>query len=176
MQTPLQAPICLWAFNQETNDTANSHALISRLTLGVARGYRPISPLHDPPPKKKRKEKDKETRRTSQPPANKGGGTSRSPVRNPADTLLTRGHRWENRGCDPWDNIPTTPFALTRWAGPLLPPAVIWTIALSGGWLCPLGGGQSEGTWLLGLGGRVDHQWSPLGREPIFGKGFGEKY
>lgn len=36
MQTPLQAPVCLWEHNQETGDTANSQAWISH----PGRGWR----------------------------------------------------------------------------------------------------------------------------------------
>lgn len=98
MQTPLQAPICLWAYNQETNDMANSHTQISHPGSGSRlqayflhrlkqRQMAALQPLKD---------------RAS----NKGGGRSWAHItrdRNPADTLLTWGHRWKNRGWDPWD-------------------------------------------------------------------------
>lgn len=142
MQTPLLAPICLWAQNQEASDTRFP-------TLGEAGGCRSI---HTPP---RNKALTKRNGCTSQllkaQTSDKGGGRSFVHIthdRTPADTLLTWGHRCENGGHNPWELL--TPLCLDT-------PSLLWPNALSSvhcrDEVMIFWGGWSVGSWVLGRGG-----------------------
>lgn len=138
MQTPLQAPICLHGHNQETRDTAKLWSvdfpppgLERRLGGGGgARGRgRSRSRSRETTDLKKQGANTKgdwphfaTLRKGAASPSNKGGGGSLARIRHgrsPADTLLTRGHRWLSEGHNPWE----LPTPRRRARPPARPPA-----------------------------------------------------
>ena len=116
IQTPPQAPICLWANNQETGDTADSQAFISHPESGWRLQTYPHSTQRDTPLTKRRCCTSQHLKAW---PPNTGGGRSLAHItheRAPADNLLTWGHCCQNEGHNPWELL--TPLRLD--APPLL--------------------------------------------------------
>lgn len=122
MQTPLQAPICLHGPNQETRDKAKLRSVdfppgsLERVAVvgGGGEGGRSGGLTAD---LRNKALTQKSAGCTSQPsekkgspaPQTKGAVASLGRIRrgrSPADTLLTRGHRWLSAGHNPWE-LPT---------------------------------------------------------------------
>lgn len=96
--------------NKESGDTAVSLVWISHPERGRRLETFPRSAQET-------RRAQRAARRTSQPlkacPSNKGGSRSLAHItheRAPADTLLTRGHRCQNEGHNPWELL--TPLCL----------------------------------------------------------------